>query len=253
MIRVNSIQMNSRLLPLSFTCQHGEVLHVIGPNGSGKSTLLAAISGVIEAKGEVFIDEKALHEMDLESLAMYRAYLSQSARPAFNIDVYQYLSLSVPACSKSESETLVSVVNELASLVQIEDKLHRSIHQLSGGEWQRVRLAAICLQVWPALNPYAKVLLLDEPAAPLDIGQEVMLYRLIRRISELGITVIMANHDLNRALRHADRVLLLDKGVLQAFGSAEEVLTEEQLSATFNTNVKKVHVEGKPLLFFDDE
>lgn len=76
-----------------------------------------------------------------------------------------------------------------------------------------MRLAGSCLQIWPSLNPYAKLLILDEPAAPLDIAQEGLLYSLIQQVAAKGITVIMANHDLNRSLRHADKVLLLSQGL----------------------------------------
>ncbi|MFA0648390.1 iron ABC transporter, partial [Vibrio cyclitrophicus] len=85
----------------------------------------------------------------------------------------------------------------------------------------------------------------DEPAAPLDIAQEALLYKLIERVAEKDIAVIMANHDLNRTLRHADQVLLLEKGVLQASGSAEQVLVPEQLESVFNTQVKSISVDNQ--------
>ncbi|MGF1755966.1 vitamin B12 ABC transporter ATP-binding protein BtuD, partial [Vibrio makurazakiensis] len=216
MIRIKSVHVGERLLPLSFNLAPGTITHVIGPNGSGKSTLLSSLSGVgAEYKGQIMLGEADLSQMSLPDLALYRAYLSQSARPAFNLEVFQYLSLSIPSSAKNNEPLIQQALNEIADMLDISDKLHRSIQALSGGEWQRVRLAAMCLQIWPSLNPYAKLLILDEPAAPLDIAQEALLYKLIDRVAELGITVIMANHDLNKTLRHADQVLLLDKGILQ--------------------------------------
>ncbi len=163
MLRVNSLNIGSRLLPLSFTCEAGEILHIIGPNGSGKSTLLTAISGLLQYDGHVTLDGAEIAEHSEESLAQYRAFLSQSGRPAFNIDVFQFLSLSIPASARLKTEEMNSAVAELTQLLDVDDKLLRPIHHLSGGEWQRVRLCAICLQIWPSLNPYAKVLMLDEP------------------------------------------------------------------------------------------
>lgn len=254
MIRIQNVSVGSRLLPLSFQFDKGEIVHVIGPNGSGKSTLLEAMSGVVgtssTVKGQVFIDEHEVSKMSLIDLALHRAYLSQSARPSFNLEVFHYLSLSVPSCVKGDWQRVNLVLDELCELLQIREKLHRSIQQLSGGEWQRVRLAAMCLQIWPTLNPYAKLMILDEPAAPLDIGQEALLYQLIDKITDLGISVVMANHDLNRTLRHAHKVLLLDKGVMESFGSTNEVLKAEKLSAVFKTEVKRIEVEKQPHLIF---
>jgi len=251
MIHVNSLSVGSRLLPLSFDTHPGEVLHVIGPNGSGKSTLLTAVAGLLDFEGEAKIFEQDVRTSSIESLAICRAFLCQSDRPAFNLDVVQYLALSLPGHVQSHSKELEAVIQELAELLEIADKLHRSIHHLSGGEWQRVRLCAICLQIWPTLNPYAKLLILDEPAAPLDIGQETLLYNLIRRVADMGISVIMSNHDLNRTLKHADKALLLEQGVLQKVGEVADVLTAEELSRVFNTPVKKVDVDGSSVLLFD--
>lgn len=253
MIEIKNLSVGSRLLPLSFHFEQGEIVHVIGPNGSGKSTLLAAMSGVMNdasIQGEVIIAKQALSKMSLADLALHRAYLSQSARPAFNLEVFQYLSLSVPSGNKGNWQQVNDVLQDLCQLLQIEDKLHRSIQQLSGGEWQRVRLAAMCLQIWPTLNPYAKLMILDEPAAPLDIGQEALLYKLIDKVASLGISVVMANHDLNRTLRHGHKVLLLERGVLACFGSVDEVLQAEKLSSVFNTKVQRIEIDKQPHLLF---
>ncbi|EEZ81035.1 Vitamin B12 import ATP-binding protein btuD [Vibrio alginolyticus 40B] len=89
---------------------------------------------------------------------------------------------------------------------------------------------------------------MDEPAAPLDIAQEGLLYQLINAMAAQGIGVLVANHDLNRTLKHADKVLLLNNGVLHSSGSADTVLTEEALGEVFNTQVKKVIVDEQPYL-----
>ena len=251
MIHVNHIHVGERLLPLSFTCQPGEVLHVVGPNGSGKSTLLNAIAGMISYQGEVVIDGIPTEQLPLTELALYRAFLAQSQRPAFNLDVFQYLALSIPHSVSVHDANVAAAVQELADLMSISDKLHRSIHELSGGEWQRVRLVGSCLQVWPRLNDKARLLLLDEPSAPLDIAQEAMLYKLIDYMKQKGLSIIVATHDLNRTLRHADRVLLLKQGVLQESGIPSDVLTEENLARVFQTRVKSVDFDGKSLLLFE--
>ncbi|BBM64808.1 vitamin B12 import ATP-binding protein BtuD [Vibrio alfacsensis] len=255
MMHVKHIAVGNRLLPLSFECKAGEVVHVVGPNGSGKSTLLAAISGTLTSRdnvsGEVLINDKALLAMPLSEQAHVRGYLCQQSRPAFNVDVFQYLALSLPSWCNIADATVQEAVNKVIELVQLQDKLYRSIQTLSGGEWQRVRLAGVCLQVWRTINPYSQLLILDEPAAPLDIAQEGLLYLLINAVAAQGVCVLVANHDLNRTLRHADKVLMLSNGVLHTQGNANEVLTEKALSDVFRTRVKKVTLDGKAYLLFD--
>lgn len=254
-MHVKHMSVGSRLLPLSFECKAGEIVHVVGPNGSGKSTLLAAISGTLSHRegmsGEVYVGDKNLLTLPLSEQAHVRGYLCQQSRPAFNVDVFQYLALSLPSGAEIADIKVRDAVNMVVELVQLQDKLHRSIQTLSGGEWQRVRLAGVCLQVWRTINPFSQFLILDEPAAPLDIAQEGLLYQLINAMAAQGIGVLVANHDLNRTLKHADKVLLLDNGVLHSSGSADTVLTEEALGEVFNTQVKKVIVDEQPYLIFD--
>ncbi|HHF0511296.1 vitamin B12 ABC transporter ATP-binding protein BtuD [Vibrio diabolicus] len=255
MMHVKHISVGSRLLPLSFECKAGEIVHVVGPNGSGKSTLLAAISGTLSHRegmsGEVYVGNKNLLTLPLSEQAHVRGYLCQQSRPAFNVDVFQYLALSLPSGAEIADIKVRDAVNMVVELVQLQDKLHRSIQTLSGGEWQRVRLAGVCLQVWRTINPFSQFLILDEPAAPLDIAQEGLLYQLINAMAAQGIGVLVANHDLNRTLKHADKVLLLNNGVLHSSGNADTVLTEEALGEVFNTQVKKVIVDEQPYLIFD--
>ncbi|EGQ8157594.1 vitamin B12 ABC transporter ATP-binding protein BtuD [Vibrio parahaemolyticus] len=255
MMRVKHIAVGSRLLPLSFECKAGEVVHVVGPNGSGKSTLLAALSGTLTgrdgASGEVHVDDKNLLTLSLSEQAHVRGYLCQQSRPAFNVDVFQYLALSLPSGAAITDGKVRDAVNMVVELVQLQDKLHRSIQTLSGGEWQRVRLAGVCLQVWRTINPYSQLLILDEPAAPLDIAQEGLLYQLINAIAAQGISVLVANHDLNRTLKHADKVLLLSNGVLHSSGRADDVLSEAGLAEVFKTQVRKVMIDERPYLIFD--
>ncbi|MBT0094372.1 vitamin B12 ABC transporter ATP-binding protein BtuD [Vibrio alginolyticus] len=255
MMHVKHMSVGSRLLPLSFECKASEIVHIVGPNGSGKSTLLAAISGTLSHRdgmsGEVYVGNKNLLTLPLSEQAHVRGYLCQQSRPAFNVDVFQYLALSLPSGAEIADIKVRDAVNMVVELVQLQDKLHRSIQTLSGGEWQRVRLAGVCLQVWRTINPFSQFLILDEPAAPLDIAQEGLLYQLINAMAAQGIGVLVANHDLNRTLKHADKVLLLNNGVLLSSGSADTVLTEEALGEVFNTQVKKVIVDEQPYLIFD--
>ncbi len=145
MIRIKSLHVESRLLPLSFDCQPGDILHVVGPNGSGKSTLLAALSGVLDSVGDIHIADMDVRAASLSELALHRAYLSQSEKPAFNLDVFQYLALSLPACAAEKGDDVNQVITFITGLLNINDKLHRSIHRLSGENGNECVLqAAVC-------------------------------------------------------------------------------------------------------------
>ncbi|OEE62135.1 vitamin B12 ABC transporter ATP-binding protein BtuD [Enterovibrio norvegicus FF-33] len=248
MIEAKNIALGTRLLPLSFSVGQGEIVHLLGANGSGKSTLLELLSGLTEGQGNVSLNGIALADIDSKTLARQRAYLSQQQKPAFAIGVYQYLSLSLSALTKSNPIELDAAVKDICSTLRIEDKLNRNTEQLSGGEWQRVRLAGVCLQIWPDINPDGKLLILDEPASALDIAQQSVMYKMIRRIADRGIAVIMSNHDINRTLSDADRVMLLKNGHLVSQGSPREVMHVDTLEAVFGTRLRRVEIDGQLLM-----
>ncbi|MGF1704162.1 vitamin B12 ABC transporter ATP-binding protein BtuD [Photobacterium makurazakiensis] len=251
-ISAKNLSMPPRLLPVSFEVKEGEIVHLIGPNGSGKSTAISMLSGLVEPEGEVILAGTPLKEYDLQMLAQIRCYLAQQDKPAFSVGVYHFLSLSLSALGELDSDKIQQALDEICGALKISDKLNRNIQQLSGGEWQRVRLAAACLQVWPSLNPHAKLLLLDEPAAALDIGQEATMYKLIRQIANKGIAVVMANHDLNRSLKEADKVLLLNNGSCVVKGKPEVVMTVETLEEVFATQIQRINHDGQACLLFTD-
>ena len=151
MICVSDLSVGTRLLPLSFEVEKGEILHIIGPNGSGKSTLLAAMSGLLECDGKMQLQGEDVAKLSLDALSTKRAYLSQQARPAFSLNVHHFLSLSVPGMANKNA--VAKAVSEICIRLKVEDKLERSVNELSGGEWQRVRLAALVHSNMANLEP----------------------------------------------------------------------------------------------------
>ncbi|USH03967.1 vitamin B12 ABC transporter ATP-binding protein BtuD [Grimontia kaedaensis] len=248
MINAKNIALGTRLLPLNFNVDKGEIVHLLGPNGSGKSTLLELLSGLIEGQGSVELDKEDLSEIDSMSLARQRAYLSQQQKPAFAIGVYQYLNLSLSAIPQLAPSSAEHAVIEVCEVLGISDKLNRSTEQLSGGEWQRVRLAGVCLQIWPDINPEGKLLILDEPATALDIAQQSVMYKIVRKIADKGIAVVMSNHDINRTLSDADRVVLLKNGHIVDQGIPSDVMNVETLEETFGAQLRRVEVDGQVLI-----
>ena len=124
--------------------------------------------------------------------------------------------------------------------------LHRN--QLSGGEWQRVRLAAVVLQITPQANPAGQLLLLDEPMNSLDVAQQSALDKILSALCQQGLAIVMSSHDLNHTLRHAHRAWLLKGGKMLASGRREEVLTPANLAQAYGMNFRRLDIEGHRML-----
>ncbi|MEH2920818.1 vitamin B12 ABC transporter ATP-binding protein BtuD [Samsonia erythrinae] len=232
-----------RLSPINAACRRGELLHIIGPNGAGKSTLLARVAGLLAGEGEVYLDGTPLSQYSAADLAVRRAYLAQQQPPLATMPVFQYWRLHQPPLAQEAA--VEEVVQVLAQRLLLSDKLARPLTQLSGGEWQRVRLAAALLQIWPTLNPHARLLLLDEPTNSLDVAQQAALDTLLSELCRSGMTVAVCAHDLNHSLHHADRVWLLSAGVLVAQGETAAVMLPEVLSPVFGVAFQRYVVEGR--------
>jgi vitamin B12 transport system ATP-binding protein len=234
MLQLSQVGVEGRFAPCSGQISAGLQVHLIGPNGAGKSTLLARLAGILPGQGEVLLSCRAMDDYPGHELAMRRAYLCQQQPPVALMPVFQYLALHQPA--NSDERELENAILYLSGCLKLADKLSRMLTQLSGGEWQRVRLAAVLLQVWPTVNPHGQLLLLDEPTNSLDVAQKVALDRLLREFCHSGRTALICAHDLNHTLQQADSVWLLHAGRLVAQGSTHKVMEPEVLSRIYDVD-----------------
>ncbi|MCB5308166.1 vitamin B12 ABC transporter ATP-binding protein BtuD [Yersinia massiliensis] len=234
LLQLSQLNVEHRLAPFSTQVTAGLQIHLIGPNGAGKSTLLAALAGLLPAHGDLLIAGKPLSCYSGHELARLRAYLSQQQSALTMMPVFQYLSLYQPA--GAEPEAVATTISYLCNQLRLTDKLPRMVSQLSGGEWQRVRLAAIFLQVWPGINPDSQLLLLDEPYTGLDVAQKVALDKLLSEFCSTGRSVIISAHDLNHTLQQADQVWLMAQGKVLAHGDTPSVMQAETLSSVFEVD-----------------
>jgi iron complex transport system ATP-binding protein len=220
----------SALDAVSFALTSGELVAVVGPNGSGKTTLLRALLGLVAPEaGRVTLDGRAIHEWTRRALAENIAALPQREEPAFPLTVREALLMGRwarlgPIASVTEDDE--RAIADALARCDVTGFEHRGIETLSGGEWQRVRLAR-------ALASMPRLLLLDEPTSALDIGHEMELLELLRRLVADGLGVLVITHQLNLAARYADRVVLLDHGRVRADGPPADVLTAALLSEVF--------------------
>ncbi|AYH48642.1 MULTISPECIES: vitamin B12 ABC transporter ATP-binding protein BtuD [Dickeya] len=251
LLYLHNVSVAGRLSSVAVRCRPGELVHIIGPNGAGKSTLLALMAGLQPGDGETLLLGQAIADWSARDLARVRAYLPQHHSALALMPVFQYLQLHQP--SRCDAESVDKVVQQLAERLSLTDKLRRPLARLSGGEWQRVRLAAVLLQVWPTLNPSARLLLLDEPAASLDIAQRVALDSLLAELCRAGIAVIASGHDLNHTLHHADRVWLMSRGGLMAQGAVADVMQPETLSPVFGVAFTRYALDGRHWMLAQQE
>lgn len=242
LMQLQNVEETARLGPFSAEVHRGEMLHLVGPNGAGKSTLLMRMAGLTQGKGRIRLNNLPLEEWSESALARHRAYLTQQQTPPFAMPVWQYLTLH--QANALQSTTLESVAEALG----LSGKLGRATNQLSGGEWQRVRLAAVILQIDPRTNADGQLLLLDEPMNSLDVAQQAALDGLLSELCRLGVTIVMSSHDLNHSLRHAHRVWLMREGLLIASGAATDVLAPGHLFDAWKMTFQRLEVAGHQML-----
>ena len=209
----------------------GETLGVVGPNGSGKSTLLRLVAGLLpRAEGVVRLDGVSLAQLSRREIARRVALVEQQADTAEALSVRHAVELGrTPWLSALApfGAADAAIVDEAMAATGIAAFADRPWATLSGGERQRTHIAR-------ALAQRPRLLLLDEPTNHLDIHHQLSLLRLITR---LPVTVIVALHDLNQAMG-CDRLAVMEGGRLAACGPPAEVLTPARLAAIFRVGAR---------------
>lgn len=234
--------LRGRVAPTHAQVHSGELLHLIGPNGAGKSSLLGLMAGLQNGEGRVVLDNKPLSDWLPTALAQRRAMLCQQQTPPFAMPLWHFLRLH-----QLEGASDTALLAQ-ARAFWLEDKLDKAVSTLSGGEWQRARLAAVLLQLGHNDDLNGKLLLLDEPMNNLDVAQQAVLNTQLQALCRAGATVVMSSHDLNYSLRHARRVWLMTQGKILAEGVPEDILTPERLAAVYGVPFRRLEVEGVKML-----
>jgi iron complex transport system ATP-binding protein len=208
----------------------GRFLAVVGPNGSGKTTLVRALSGLVRLeRGEVRVDRIPLIQWTRAALARVLAVVPQGEEVAFPLRVEETVMLGRyarlgPFAAPGAADH--AAVADALARCDVAAFAGRTIDSLSGGEWQRVRLAR-------ALAQKPRVLVLDEPTTSLDVRHEMELFELVRRLVDGGLAGLVITHHINLAARFADRMILLSAGRVAAEGPPAEVLRRETLREVF--------------------
>ncbi len=206
---------NPVLLPLDLCINSGELFFLLGPSGCGKSTLLRIIAGFVKPdSGTVSFDQKDITGVPPEKRQTAMVFQNYALWPHMTVFENVAFGLNAAGVKKTELDRCVKAALET---VQLSDFCDRKPTSLSGGQQQRVALARAL-----AVNP--KILLLDEPLSNLDARLRDSMRVEIRRIcKERNLTAIYVTHDRKEALSMADRIAVIDKGVIQQTGTPEEL------------------------------
>lgn len=219
----------------------GEVLCVLGPNGGGKTTLFRTLLGLLPAQeGEVRLAGATLAAMPRADVARQLGYVPQGHVAPFAFTVRDVVLMGRTAhvgLFAAPGPADRAAADEAIRALGIEPLAERFVTELSGGERQLAMIAR-------ALAQGARVLVLDEPTASLDFGNQVRVLREIRRLAADGYAVVFSSHDPSQAFLAAGRVLLLARGGALRQGAPEEVITAENLRAVYGVEVRVATVAG---------
>ena len=200
---------------VSLNIEPGELVTLLGPSGCGKTTTLRMIAGFeFPTSGDILLDGKSINMLPPHQREMSMVFQSYAIFPHLNVYENVAYGLNVQGLSKNE---IKQRVGEVLGLVQLEGLENRAPNQLSGGQQQRVALARALV-----MNP--KVLLMDEPLSNLDAKLREQMRTEIRRIQKaLGITSVYVTHDQIEAMTLSDRIVVMNRGVIEQVGPPHEV------------------------------
>jgi len=202
---------------LNVNFKEGEITGIIGPTGSGKSTLLMLLNGLLKpTAGEVTVDNlSTTNKVNLKAIRQKVQLIFQyPEHQLFAETVWEELAFGPKNFGIEITEQKATLLLEQVGLS--EQYLHSSPFELSGGEKRRLAIASVL-----GISP--KYLVLDEPAAALDpLGKETI-YNLLFSLKKQGVTVIIVSHNMDEVARLCDKILVLDRGNLIAFGDKNQV------------------------------
>ncbi len=220
---------------LSLEIKEGDFLGLIGPNGSGKTTLLRAATRVLSPyKGNIYFKDKNILHINLKEFCRSVAFVSQDIGVNFTFSVWEMVLMGrIPYLNRLqfESQKDINAAEIALTKTDTQNLKQKFMDELSAGERQRVIIAR-------ALAQEPVLLFLDEPTAHLDIGHQIQVMDMLKKLNrENNLTIVMVLHDLNLASAYCNRIALLNSGTIFKEGSPEEVLTYQNIEAVYNTLV----------------
>lgn len=212
---------------VSFEVPRGAITAVVGPNGSGKSTLVRALLRRIPLeRGRITVDDAPIDDVAPRELARRVAFVTQREDTTFTRSVRDYVALGRFPHGDAGSASATRGIETAIGRAGIESLVGRSTDALSGGEWQRVRIAR-------ALAQEGDALVLDEPTAFLDVAHEMQVFELLEQVASSGAAVLLVSHQLNLVARFAASIVLLHRGHVAVAGPPSDIMRGEVLERVY--------------------
>jgi len=242
---------------MSLNCDPGCITALLGPNGAGKTSTLKLLSGEMNAdSGEVMLNQRVLPNWRPKDRAKMLAMLPQQSTLNFPFTVEEVVLMGrIPYDTGVRQDRKIS--RQTLHAVDSWQLANRNYVELSGGEKQRVQLARVLAQIWqPAVidgEEQHRVLLLDEPAASLDIAHQQLLMTIVHELAQQNVVIVIVVHDLNIALQNADQLVLMSQGQMVAKGRPSDITKGSLLQSVFGVELDfMVHPKsGKSVAILD--
>jgi iron complex transport system ATP-binding protein len=222
------------LKDINFELKNHDILCLLGPNGTGKTTLLRCLLMLNKMKnGSITLDGRDFTKFSVKARAQYMAYVPQAINMAFPYKALEIVLMGRVAHLTTGSRPKRKdrqIALEAMSKLGIEHLARHSFNEMSGGERQMVLVAR-------ALAQQAQILVMDEPTANLDYGNQVKILKVIRHLAEDGYSILMTSHFPDHAFLACNKTALMRDGVILALGTPEDIVTTESLSYLYNTPV----------------
>ena len=226
---------------VSFALGKGEVMCVLGPNGGGKTTLFRTLLGLLPAhSGTILFEGDPLEPLSRGEVARRIGYVPQGHSAYFAFTVREFVLMGRTAhvgAFASPSRNDLAVVSRVLASLEIEHLADRPVTQVSGGERQLALVAR-------ALAQEPRLLVMDEPTASLDFGNQVRILQRIRSLSGKGIAILFSTHAPDHAFLAATRVLLLAEGRPLGIGAPQEVIRADTLERLYGVSVQVLPLPG---------
>jgi iron complex transport system ATP-binding protein len=234
---------NKRVLDgITFSLEADDVVSILGPNGVGKTTLIKCINKVLKPHaGSVFIEGLDLHRMSNKDIAKNIGYVAQRSETSTTTVFDSVLLGRKPHFEWNATEKDIRLAGRVLHLLGLDGLALKYVDAISGGEYQLVQIARVLVQ-------QPKVILLDEPTSSLDLSNQHMIMHLIRNIIKKNhMAAVMIIHDLNLAIRHSDKFILMKEGKIYSVGG-HEIITPDNIKAVYDIDAYIESVRGIPVV-----